>query len=67
MLEILSINKVVKEKVEQECERVLSLGAACLKGNGNKLAALNELTAERAVLQNKTIALSDLLAVFRAF
>lgn len=66
MLEILSVNRVVKGKVENECERVLSLGTACLKGGGEKAAALTELKAERAVLQNKTIALSDLLAVFRA-
>lgn len=62
MLEILSVNRVVKSKVEQECDRVLSLGAACLTGGKD----LNELRAERAILQNKTIALSDLLAVFRA-
>lgn len=66
MLEILSVNQVVKGKVEKECERVLSLGAACLKGGAAKTAVLQDLTAERAVLQNKTIALSDLLAVFRA-
>ena len=66
MLEILSVNRVVKGKVEQECDRVLSLGAACFKGGTDKMAALNELNAERAILRNKTIALSDLLAVFRA-
>ena len=65
MSEILSVNRVVKGKVEQECERVLSLGAACLK-EGGRGASLEELTATRAILQNKTIALSDLLAVFRA-
>lgn len=66
MLEILSVNRVVKEKVEKECDRVLSLGAAYLKGGTGKKAVLAELKAERVVLQNKTIALSDLLAVFRA-
>ncbi len=66
MMEILSINRVVKGKVEKECEHVLSLGAAYLKGGAKKKAVLDELKAERAVLQNKTIALSDLLAVFRA-
>lgn len=66
MLEILSVNRVVKGKVEKECDHVLSLGAAYLKGGTRKKAALNELKAERAVLQHKTIALSDLLAVFRA-
>ncbi len=66
MMEILSVNRVVKGKVEKECEHVLSLGAAYLKGGAKKKAVPDELKAERAVLQNKTIALSDLLAVFRA-
>lgn len=66
MLEILTVNPVVKGKVEQECDRVLALGAACLKGGTGKASALEDLKAVRAVLKNKTIALSDLLAVFRA-
>ena len=66
MMEILQVNPVVKDKVEQECHRVLSLGAACLKGGTEKASALESLKTERAVLKNKTIALSDLLAVFRA-
>jgi hypothetical protein len=66
MMEILSVNRVVKEKVEQECNRVLALAAACLAGGDGKKAAMDELNTERAVLKNKTMALSDLLAVFRA-
>lgn len=66
MMEILSVNPVVKGKVEKECERVVSLGTKCLKGGSEKESALAELKEERAILQNKTIALSDLLAVFRA-
>ena len=66
MMEILSVNRVVKGKVERECDRVLSLGTACLQGGAEKKAAADALKAERAVLRNKTIALSDLLAVFRA-
>lgn len=66
MMEILSVNRVVKEKVEQECARVLSLTAACLTDGAGKTAAMDEVKAERAVLKNKTMALSDLLAVFRA-
>ena len=66
MMEILSVNHVVKGKVEQECSRVLSLAAACLTDGAGKTAAMDELKAERAVLKNKTMALSDLLAVFRA-
>jgi hypothetical protein len=69
MLEILSVNRVVKGKVEQECERILSLGAGCLTGRGQPSApegGIAALKAERTILQNKTIVLSDLLAVFRA-
>jgi hypothetical protein len=63
--EILSVNRVVQRKVEQECDRVLSLGTACLKGT-DKAAGIDAVKAEQAILRNKTIALSDLLAVFRA-
>jgi hypothetical protein len=66
MLEILSVNPVVKEKVRKECDRILALGAACLKEGAENRALLDDVKAERALLQNKTIALSDLLAVFRA-
>ena len=64
--EILAVNPVVKGKVEKECDRILLLGNSYLQGGPNKGSALAELRQERAVLQNKTIALSDLLAVFRA-
>ncbi|MGH7256695.1 MAG: hypothetical protein ACREI3_13070, partial [Nitrospirales bacterium] len=62
----LAVNPVVKNKVHHECERVLALGASCLRGGSSKEAVLGEIQAERAVLQHKTVALSDLLAVFRA-
>jgi hypothetical protein len=51
--------------VEQECDRVLSLSAAYLKGT-DKAATVGAIKAEQAILRNKTVALSDLLAVFRA-
>ena len=66
MMEILSVNRVVKEKVEEECNRVLALTAECLSDGADQAGATYELRAERAVLKNKTMALSDLLAVFRA-
>lgn len=66
MLEILSVNPVVQGKVEQECGRVLDIGAACLRGGAEQTTALDDVQRERAMLQNKTMALSDLLAVFRA-
>ena len=66
MMEILSVNRVVKGKVEKECDRVFSLAATCLTDGSQKTAAMEDLKAERLVLKNKTMALSDLLAVFRA-
>ena len=66
VLDMLSVNQVVKDKVAQECDRIESLVTACLQDGAAKAGALEELKAERAVLKHKTLALSDLLAVFRA-
>lgn len=66
VLDMLSVNQVVKGKVEEECERVGLLVTACLTEGPAKAGALDQLKAERAVLKHKTVALSDLLAVFRA-
>ncbi len=66
VLDMLSANRVVKGKVEQECNRVLSLVTACLTDGPGKTAALNDLRVERAMLKQKTMALSDVLAVFRS-
>jgi len=65
-MEILSVNQVVKDKVERECDRVITLSAEYLANKNATTVAVDELNAERAVLKNKTMALSDLLAVFRA-
>ena len=66
VLDMLAVNQVVKGKVEQECDRVGSLVTACLTDGAARAGALEDLKAERAVLKHKTLALSDLLAVFRA-
>jgi hypothetical protein len=66
VLDMLAVNQVVKAKVEQECNRVRSLIMACLAEGAANAVALDELKAERAVLKHKTMALTDLLAVFRA-
>jgi hypothetical protein len=66
MADILAVNPVVKSKVEKECKDVLVLGAAILKGGHERASAMEPMQAQRAILRNKTIALSDLLAVFRA-
>lgn len=65
LMEILAVNPVVKNKLSQECDRILTLGAACLKGAA-ATTTLEAIQAERAILKNKTIVLSDLVAVFRA-
>ena len=65
VLDMLAVNQVVKAKVEQECNHVRSLIMACVSDGAAKTVALDELKAERAVLKHKTMALSDLLAVFR--
>ena len=64
-LDMLAGNQVVKAKIVQECDRVHSLIMACLGGGAAKAVALDALKAERVVLKHKTMALTDLLAVFR--
>lgn len=65
LMEILSVNPVVKKKLTEECDRILALGASCLK-SGADGKTRERIQAERAVLKTKTVALSDLVAVFRA-
>lgn len=66
LMEILSVNPVVKNKLSQECDRILALGASCLKGDSTDTKTSEAIQAERAILKSKTVALSDLVAVFRA-
>lgn len=66
VLDMLTVNQVVKAKVEQECNRVRSLIMTSLADGAANAVALDELKAERAVLKHKTMALSDLLAILRA-
>lgn len=65
LLGIVSVNPVVKAKMIAESDRVLALGVDCVKSAG-ACTSVDALNAERAVLKHKTMALSDLLAVFRA-
>ena len=66
LMEILSVNPVVKKKLTEECDRILALGASCLKSGAVDAKARETIQTERAILKNKTIALSDLVAVYRA-
>ena len=65
LMGMLAVNPVVQRKLAQDCDRILALGASCLTG-GAAPETRHAIQAERAILQNKTIALSDLVAVFRA-
>jgi hypothetical protein len=47
VLDMLSVNQVVKDKVEQECDGVHSRVTACLADGAGKGVALDELKAER--------------------
>jgi hypothetical protein len=49
-----------------ECDRILSLGASCLTSSPVTTKTRELIQAEREVLKQKTSALSDLVAVFRA-
>jgi hypothetical protein len=66
LMEILSVNPVVKKKLTEECDRILALGASCLKAGHADAKTREQIQGERAVLKHKTVALSDLVAVFRA-
>jgi hypothetical protein len=66
LMDLLAVNPVVQQKLAQDCDRILALGAACLRSGQVVPAMRDSIQAERAVLKNKTIALSDLVAVFRA-
>ncbi|MGD2063895.1 MAG: hypothetical protein PVF51_09995 [Nitrospirota bacterium] len=61
--DLLSTNRVVKEKAEQDFERVKGLAANIAKAPGDSQRE-QALKAERENLQTKIAALSDLLAIF---
>jgi hypothetical protein len=65
LMDMLSVNPVVKKKLAEECDRILTLGASYLKSGTAGAKARETIQAEREVLKQKTIALSDLVAVFR--
>lgn len=66
LMDILSVNPVVKKKLGEECDRILALGANCLKSGAADQHTRETIHAERTILKSKTLALSDLVAVFRA-
>ncbi len=66
LMDILSVNPVVKKKLAEECDRIVALGVSCVKSAPVDEQAREAVRAERAILRSKTMALSDLVAVFRA-
>jgi hypothetical protein len=66
LMSILSVNPVVKKKLTEECDRILALGTSCLKAGADDAQLRDRMKTERDVLKQKTLALSDLVAVFRA-
>jgi len=66
LMEILAVNPVVKKKLTEECDRILALGASYLKDGAADTKVREAIQSERAILKSKTLALSDLVAVFRA-
>ena len=65
VFDLLATNRVVKQKVEKEYERIVNLGKDYLECS-DKGGMRKKLEDERETLQIKMLALSDLLAVFRS-
>src|SRR5712691_6996031 len=63
---ILAVNPVVKGKVEEEASRVLALAEAHRNKTSGQKDILEQIKHDRAILKTTLMALSDLLAVFRA-
>jgi hypothetical protein len=66
IMDILAGNPVVKEKIEEECKRLLSLASACFSNGPQSTVALKEARTEREALRCKAAALRDLLEVLRS-
>ncbi len=66
LMAIISVNPVVQKNLAEECDRILTLGTSCMRTGPADRALAEQIGAERAALRNKTRALSDLVAVYRA-
>ncbi|WP_454061916.1 hypothetical protein [Candidatus Nitrospira salsa] len=65
VINLLSTNRIVPEKIEQEYDRVMKCAKALVK-NPRDSERKAQVDHERETLRIKTLALSDLLAVFRS-
>jgi hypothetical protein len=65
IMDLLAGNPIIKEKLEEECKRLLSLASACFSDGPQSTVALKQATAEREALRCKAAALKELLEVFQ--
>jgi hypothetical protein len=65
IMDILAGNSIVKERLEEECRRLLSLASACFSEGPQSTVALKQARTEREALRCKTAALKDLLEVLQ--
>lgn len=66
MMDILAGSPTVKQKLEQECKRLLSVTSACFSNGTPDSVAMKQAKTEREALRCKTAALTDLLDVLQA-
>ncbi len=66
MSDILAGNPIVKQKLEQECKRLLSLTSACFSNGTQYSVAMKQAKIERDALRHKTAALVELLDVLQS-
>jgi len=66
LMDILAVNPVVKKKLTEECDRILALSETCLRGGSADRHVRETMQVERTALKHKTVALSDLVAVYRS-
>ncbi len=66
LMAMLAVNPVVQQKLAQDCDRILALGASCLRDGTIDPQTRERIHGEETVLRTKTVALSDLVAVYRA-
>jgi hypothetical protein len=65
IMDILAGNSVVKQKLEEECRRLLSLASACFSDGPQSTVALKQARTEREALRCKAAALKELLDVLQ--
>jgi hypothetical protein len=65
IMDLLAGNPAVRQTLEPECKRLLSLTSACFSNGTQSSVAMKEARTEREALRSKTAALTELLEVFQ--